>query len=477
MSVRLIIGTVGSGKTVHAINIFKQFSPLEHDDSVRLILPSISDVIRTREFLLSGPDGQGMLGDPVCTLQQFASDLIMRSGTQPPKLISNVAGKALLREAIDVSQCECFDPIRGYTSFTTNLSSCISSLKAAGVTSDLLTKAARKSRKHLDESSRDRIESLLSVYSQYERLVNNSGLVELDGLYAKAMDILSKKPNALKTFRSVIIDGYIRLTAYEQEFLRILNGHVEELVITLDYDERPWLSEPTKTLYGFVTSLHDVEIDRLRIDRDVCIPSGLAHVREFLFDNNPKQAKPDESVRLLEGATPSQETDLIAEEILRLTRTENLSFSDTAVITSRGIYRSSAMARMLQRSGIPVRCDLLPIIENSFAADLLAAFCDPMKADLTPETVTLAADASSTSNASLFLHTLDAVALELITRQDENLLQDACAAWKAMKRAAVRIIDAKGMIGRDMRAGELMAAFCLEVSSGVYHCMAQYKHC
>ncbi|HAH88114.1 MAG TPA: hypothetical protein DCL60_12175, partial [Armatimonadetes bacterium] len=72
MAVRLITGPAGSGKTGRALRIFKQFSTMEHEQSVRFLVPTVSQCDGLRRLLLSDHKFPGFLGDPVCTFFRFA---------------------------------------------------------------------------------------------------------------------------------------------------------------------------------------------------------------------------------------------------------------------------------------------------------------------------------------------------------------------------------------------------------------------
>lgn len=224
MSIRLLIGPNGSPPQADALQAFRQFTPLQQHESVRFVVPGISQVLDLRRFVLSdesygtyGSHGThkthktyefpGILGDPFCTFQRLAGEIL---GSRP---ITETQKRLLLGEL----------PIPEYFGGSPNLpaalSAIIRTLKRSLVSPGDLQQAVV----HLPETSQPKVYALAALYQSYEAALAERNLQDSEGILIQAL--AEKVPWEL-----VIVDGFIRLYPIHMEFIRHLAERCDVLV-------------------------------------------------------------------------------------------------------------------------------------------------------------------------------------------------------------------------------------------------------
>jgi len=224
VSVRLLIGPNGSGKTTRALQEFGQFTPLQQHQSVRFVVPGISQVLDLRRLVLSHEthESPGILGDPFCTFQRLAEEML---GTRP---ITETQKRLLLGTL----------PMPVYFRPSPNLPAALSGiirmLKRSLVTPENLRAAAV----HLPATSRAKVSALAETYQSYENALVERDLRDSEGILIQARD--QEVP-----WRLVIVDGFTRLYPVQMEFIRHLADSCDVLLTSESLPPRTYNLQPT----------------------------------------------------------------------------------------------------------------------------------------------------------------------------------------------------------------------------------------
>ena len=220
MTVRLLIGPAGSGKTTRALQEFRQFTPLQQHESVRFVLPSITQVLDLRRLVLSDWTHKthkshmthslpGLLGDPFCTFQRLAGEMV---GAQP---ITETQKRLLLGQL----------PIPEYFGNSPNLPAALSTiireLKRSLISPDDLRQAAV----HLLQTSQAKASALAAAYVSYETALAERSLQDSEGILWQAI----RHSLAMEL---IIVDGFPRLYPIHHELIRHFANHSDVLVTT-----------------------------------------------------------------------------------------------------------------------------------------------------------------------------------------------------------------------------------------------------
>ena len=279
MSVRLLIGPAGSGKTTRALQEFRQFTPLQQHESVRFVVPGISQVLDLRRFILSHMThtthrSHGILGDPFCTFRRLAEEM---TGTQP---ITETQKRLLLGS---LPMPEYYRPS---PSLPAALSGIIRTLKRSLIAPEDLRSAAV----HLHATSQARISALAETYQSYEDSLAERDLQDIEGILIQALshDV---------PWKLVIIDGFTRLYPVQMEFIRHLADSCDVLLTSESLPPKTYNLQPT-TLASLPPKTQNLEPKTL-----ASLDALAAEIRRLLREG----IRPDEIAVIARDLRPYQQ--------------------------------------------------------------------------------------------------------------------------------------------------------------------------
>lgn len=440
MPVRLLVGPSGSGKTSRALDTFKQFTPSEHLSSARLIVPTVSDVLRIRRLMLSDPEFPGILGDPICTFSRFASDLL----PTPPKLASDTHRRLILEEALRAAPA-CFERVRDCPSFPEELARAIGSLKTASIGPEELRRAVESAESGLPENSRRKLLDLAALYEAYQHALDSSGVSDPDDVVCRALELSHAKLDLLAKLKCVILDGFHTFTPTQREFIRIFAEHCGEVIISLDYDEsRPDAFSSVEPTFRFLAELPGAVVDRMSPSE-----SGiLGHVKRSLFNADPPKSEHSNGVTILVGATPAMEVELVAGEIRKLVRERGFAFSEIGVVARSMRPYQRFIASTFEDYRIPVAPHIYPLAESALAQTVLNRLQDAL---------------ANSSNADP-RRAVEALMREVPLPDTEHRLQEHFAVWRSIARIMDGIAAAQGIVS----AGDFARLLDVGIRTGIY---------
>lgn len=315
MPIHLITGPAGSGKTRRALSLYSAFSPLEQCRGVRLVLPSLREVISMRAHLHTMPSFPGFLGDTVCTLTALVKEL---SGV-PEIVTAKERGELLveLAEGIPV-----YEPIRHTPGFGPAASAAVSRLMHAQIEPTEGTDTA-------------------TLYARY--LARQ--VPDVEGLLCRGISC---------SLTRVIFDGFEDYSPLQVDFMRTLSRAGAEVYATLPYECRPELCAGVRA-YDLLAREADVE---------ALPPSGtgtIGNLERGIFSRKPKRTIPDGSIEILTAESPGGEVRAVAREIRRL------GLTDVAVVARETWRYRRAFTAAFAEYGIPVNLPSAPLSESPFA--------------------------------------------------------------------------------------------------------------
>lgn len=443
MAVRLLVGPAGSGKTDRALKILKQFTPSEHQHSVRFIVPTVSQVLQLRRLLLSDPEFPGLLGDPVCTFHRLASDIMASAGLTREKPVSDAQELLVLREVVTSAPSGYFDSVRHSPNFASSLGGAIRFLKSAGVTPEDLQRAVESAALDLPESSTRKIMDLADLYRSYQDTLAAHNIRDPESIMWDALEVARGDPGLLSAFKCVILDGFSTLTPVRREFIRLFAQQCDEVVITLEYEEdRPEVFSFAEPSMQFLIELPDVSVQHLP-PRDDRANTAVGHLKRHLFAADPPKVEPDDTVAVLVGATPAMEIELVAGEIKRLVRERGFQYSEIGVVARDVRPYLRRIKSVFRQFRIPLAAQMYPLWDSVLARTVL-----------------------ETSKADGTTHPRQAVQ-DLMSNfewpQDDERLREECAAWKAIQRIMAETAASEEMMGREFSGSQ----FAELLASGV----------
>ncbi|MHB1325807.1 MAG: PD-(D/E)XK nuclease family protein [Thermoleophilia bacterium] len=345
MTLKLICGPTGSGKTARAIEAF--LAALDRGEKAVFIAPSGPDARHFKRRILSI---RSVLTDGMVTTFDGLYKEFQEDSDDPKRTLSGT-GRDLLLKAVagGPGKPEMLAGSARFDGFISELSALIGELEELGIEPARLGKelkdwaAGDKWRQGLNQD-------LFRLYEEYMAALKDQGALDAEQVARQAVNRLAGEP-ALLGFSTVVVDGFYDFTPLELELISALTEAAVELVITLPYGEgKAALAAPGHYL-EILGPGADVEMleSPTSDDRD----QAIAHIAGNLFEQDAGKIDAAGAVTVLQAAAVRGQAELVAAQVLKLWREDKIALDDIAVV-SRGFGADSlALASAFADFGIP----------------------------------------------------------------------------------------------------------------------------
>ncbi|MBK5225368.1 MAG: PD-(D/E)XK nuclease family protein [Thermoleophilia bacterium] len=345
MTLKLICGPTGSGKTTRAIEAF--LAAMDRGEKAVFIAPSGPDARHFERRILSIrsvlTDGKVTTFDGLYKefLEDSDDQKRILSGTERDLLLKAVAGGPGKPEMLAGSA--------RFDGFISELSGLIGELEELGI------EPARLGKDLKDWAARDKWrqglnQDLFRLYEEYKAALEDQGAQDAEQAARQAVDRLAGAP-ALLGFSTVVVDGFYDFTPLELELVNALAKAAVELVITLPYREGSAALEAPAHYFEILGQGADVEMleSPTTDDRD----QAITHIAGNLFEQDVDKVDAGGAVTVLQAAAVRGQAELVAAQVLKLWREDEIALDDMAVV-SRGYGADSlALASAFTDFGIP----------------------------------------------------------------------------------------------------------------------------
>jgi ATP-dependent helicase/nuclease subunit B len=347
----LIAAPAGTGKTRHAIEIFRQ--ALQRDPgpvkrSSWFILPNREHADRVNDLILrSGLPG--LLIPPVATINEFIRRFARVSSE---KTVGGLMKRAVLQACLRENPGSYFHDANGSPGFLDLLQDFLTEAKAGLLTSGEF-KARASSLSNAPPVLAKKLADLASLFKAYEEKIAAWGLEDPADLILRFVEEAAPPPLEL-----VILDGFYHFTRAQLAFISSLSRFTTRVIVTLTTDPSPARSHvfayPEKTRRALIEAGFR-EIPWKSQENHRAQASSLAFLERHLFLSDPPPfGQSQEAVRIFEATGTSGEIEMAAREILRLYREEAYHFSDFCLLLrSIGPYEE-ALRSIFAEFGIPL---------------------------------------------------------------------------------------------------------------------------
>lgn len=347
MSLRMILGRSGSGKTAMCLNeIRNRLLEKPNSEGTPIIYIVPEQMTFSSEYRLSTDPGiGGMIRAQVYSFSRLAWRILQEVGGISRYHLSSVGMSMLIRKIIDdkKDQLKLFRSAAEKNGFIQQLEQMLIEFKRYCIKpEELMQESFDLSSKALN----DKLNDLEIIYKHFEE--------ETFGKYIDSEDyfqLLSDKvsqSNYLKE-AEIYIDGFYSFTPNEYQVIKELMKHCKSVTIAITTDQLHLESagdeldlfrmskEACSTLYE-IAKAEGIEIERplfLTVQQKWDHPS-LSHL-ENKFDTRP--AVPysgDSAIFICEATNPRAEVEGIVREIRQLVRTKNYRYRDIALLIRNG---------------------------------------------------------------------------------------------------------------------------------------------
>lgn len=207
--------------------------------------------------------------------------------------------------------------------------------------------------------------TMQSIYADYEKICQQSGVVDFSELLLRSLELLQANPDILKhyqlRFRHVLVDEFQDTNALQYSWLKLLAGDQAKLMAVGDDDQSiySWRGAEVAHIKKFQDDYHPVQV--IRLEQNYRSTQVILQAANAVIANNTarmgKKLWTDldegDPITLYEAFNERDEACFILTQI-KLWHAQGISYKDMAIV-----YRSNAQSRIFEeelvREGLPYR--------------------------------------------------------------------------------------------------------------------------
>lgn len=367
MSVRLVLGRSGSGKTEMVIKEIKDrlISDPQGDPIVYLVPEQMSFLSEYR--LSTDPELGGMIRAQVFSFPRLAWRILQETGGYTRQHLDSVGISMMIRKIIEDKKDELkiFQKAADKNGFVQQMEQMLIEFKRYAINPDELAGKMEDSSSG-NKALKDKIHDLELVYRQFED--------ELFGKYIDSEDyfkLLAEKIPASQYLKNaeIYIDGFYSFTPLELMIIEQLMSTCKRVTIALPVDKGFSDEQPDELHLFRVTgetcsTLHDmIKAKGYELEEEIVLTEqrrwqdeSLKHL-EREFDSRPAvRYNGEAAVHIAQAANRRAELEGVARKILSLARDNGYRYRDIAVLMRGSEYRE-VLETIFDDHGLPYFID------------------------------------------------------------------------------------------------------------------------
>jgi ATP-dependent helicase/nuclease subunit B len=368
----VVAGPARSGKTHRLTSAYREALATGPLGAALWLSPSYRTAAAAGQQLLAGARS-GCFSPNCLTFDQFSRRVLDASALRI-RPIGPTVQRQILRRLIDEAsrrgQLRYFGPIAATPGFLDLVVGTIQELKRLEIWPEHLMAACQPRATQKDQE-------LNRLYHEYQRLLTDNDLYDVQGRFWKARDLMSdgwRRP--FENVRHVFVDGFTDFTRTEHEILEILAGRVDSLSISLPLEAEAARSEmfakSTATLAELGRRHPRIVVERLA--RPTVSWPAMAHLESHLFAN-ARQAAPaldTDGIEIVAAGGVHHEIELLARRIKQLLIRGDAGAGGIRVraadilVVFRSLSETADLVReVFGRFGVPCAIDARPPLERA----------------------------------------------------------------------------------------------------------------
>lgn len=383
MSLRLIIGRAGTGKSLLCLKeITERIKPDSHEPLI-LLVPEQATFHMEKKLLEYGKLG-GTINAQVLSFQRMSWRILQETGGIQLPPIDEVGKSLIIRSILEKNRSgiKFFNRVLERPGFIEILAQSISEFKAYGINPESLSLCLSQLGEQ-DENLALKLQDISLIYKEYERYLKERYLDLDDNLTILARNIHKAQ---ILSKAEIWVDGFNGFTPQEYMILKELLIYAPKIHITLCLDKEhtglkmdehelfypSW--DTYQHLLGIASEVGCVLEDKVFL---AATPpwrfvnnEELAYIERSLVLNNDTYKGAVKSVRLVTAANIRAEIEGIAREIIRLSRDEDYRYQDVAVITRDLEPYEKLLPSIFSSYGIPFFLDKKRALQHHPLLDL-----------------------------------------------------------------------------------------------------------
>ncbi|WNS76814.1 helicase-exonuclease AddAB subunit AddB [Bacillus sp. DTU_2020_1000418_1_SI_GHA_SEK_038] len=350
MSVRLLIGRSGSGKTDYCLNEIRaelKRDPIGNPPLIYLVPEQMTFLSEYK--LITTPGLGGMIRSQVYSFTRLAWKILQETGGISRYHINSVGINMLIRKIIDEKKdsLKLFQRAADKNGFIQQVEQMMTEFKRYCVQPEELSEkqAQLTQEEHVNKALHDKLHDLELIYRSFEESLIDK-YVDSEDYFRLLVEKAGQSEYLQKA--EVYIDGFYSFTPQEFMIVEQLMKHCKKVTITLTLDQ-PFKKNPPDELHLFRMSgetcqtIYEIAAQQgLQVEEVILNGQkrwgkpSLKHLEEK-FESRPAEGyKGETAVHIGHAANRRAEIEGIARKINRLVRTKGLRYRDIAILSRNG---------------------------------------------------------------------------------------------------------------------------------------------
>ena len=329
MSLKLILGRSGSGKSTYLLN------DMTADSDALYIVPEQFSF--SAENKIIDNFGYTGLGNPqVLSFMRLADSVFAKYGS--PKFVSDSASYEMLvcycANSLKPENLRLFDGLVKKSELGKTASGIITTFKRYGINAQKLIHAIENTDEIL---LKKKLEDSLLLYNEYSKALADAGISDRNDTLGVLANILSDPTCDFLDGKNVYIDQFYDFDPSEYECIKAILKRAERVCIALCMDKDDQFETVRKTCNRILSIAKETGVkieNEMFLDTPMLNASPmLKHLEKCYFDDvSAPFAGNNGSISIFCGKDKNSEIHRVAREIVRLVRDEGLRYRDISVI-------------------------------------------------------------------------------------------------------------------------------------------------
>ncbi len=397
MSLQLIMGGAGSGKTTFLYDRLIEESIRFPDQKYILIVPEQFTMQTQKDIVRMHPDHCTMNID-IVSFQRLAFRIFEELSLPQPDILDECGKSMVLRKVLTLCRKDLvlYAGHEGQAGFIERLKSTISEFTQYGVGPDDLDEMADKAKTPL---LRQKITEFSVIYRAFNEFISGHYITN-----EQILDVLCRiLPDSDLIRGSVIaLDGFAGFMPVQYRILNLFMTLSRQVIVTVTADEsvpadkklgmQQLFFVPSQVICRLKASARENGVPVLK---DIRLSQGSHRDGELIFleknlfryTQSVYEGEDTGGIRFTEAQDPKEEVSYLVGEILRLVKEEDYRYRDIAVVTGDLDGYGKELLRQFGENAIPCFLDEKKSMLDHPLVELLRAALEVMDSDFSCESV------------------------------------------------------------------------------------------
>jgi ATP-dependent helicase/nuclease subunit B len=366
MSLRLLIGRSGTGKTTFCLNEMLEKMKQDPDGDPIIYLVPDQMTFLSEYKLINSPNLGGMIRTQVFSFSRLAWRVLQETGGISRYHINSVGVSMLIRKIIEDKKedLKLFERAADKNGFIQQMETILTEFKRYLVRPEELTEKVRT--ESSDKVLQDKLHDLEIIYQAFEDALFEKYIDSEDYLRLLGEQIAGS--SYLKN-ATIYVDGFYSFTPQEYMILEQLMKYSKEVSIALTLDQ-PFNLMPPDELHLFrmtgetcqtiyeMARVVGAKTEEIRFEEQVRLAHDSLQHLESYFDQRPAAAYEKEPlIHLGQAVNRRAEVEGIARNIRKLVYEEDYRYRDIAILLRNGQEYQDLIENIFEDYSVPVFID------------------------------------------------------------------------------------------------------------------------